>query len=360
MTAASDLRTIGDLIRFGVSRFSAAQIAFGHGTSDAAGEAAFIVLESLYLPPDSAGDWWAARLTLAERERAVALIEQRIATRKPAAYLLNKAYIQGVPFYVDERVIVPRSFIGEILFAEDGFDPPGMPAEVNSVLDLCTGSGCLAILAAHVFPQARIDAVDLSADALDIARRNVGESGLTDRITLHHGDLFAPLGRAAYDLIITNPPYVDAAGMAARTPEHRHEPALAFDGGTDGLDILRRILAAAPAHLNAGGGMICEIGRGRAAIEEAFPDLPFLWLETAESEDEVFWLTADDLNGHCERSEAIHRAARRNRGLLRCARNDGKILKPPLPSSPRCRHGVQSTSRTCRQTLAGISASPDH
>ena len=226
------------------------------------------------------------------------LIEARIATRKPAAYLLHRAYVGGVPFYVDERVIVPRSFIAEIirgpLFQGEHPGLIGDPAEVRRVLDLCTGSGCLAVLAARAFPKARIDATELSAEALEVARRNVAESGLAARIRLLQGDLFAPVAAERYDVILANPPYVDAKGMAALPAEYRHEPALALAGGADGLSVIRRILADAPAHLTARGGLLCEIGRGKAPLETAFPRLPFLWLDTEASSDEVFWLEAED------------------------------------------------------------------
>ena len=220
-------------------------------------------------------------------------------TRKPAAYLLNRAYIQGVPFYVDERVIVPRSFIGELLmttFSEDSAllgDPEG----VLRALDLCAGGGSLAILAARVFPHAAIDAVDLSADALAVARRNVEEHGLADRVRLIEGDLFQPLEGARYDLILTNPPYVDADAVAAFPPEYAAEPRMAHAGGDDGLDLVRRILAEAPGRLTEGGALVCEIGRGRDLLLRDYPDLPFVWLDTEESDGEVFLLRAADFAG---------------------------------------------------------------
>jgi ribosomal protein L3 glutamine methyltransferase len=209
--------------------------------------------------------------------------------------------MRGLPFYVDERSIVPRSFIGELLDSHFGGDDEdttsllGGPAEVTRVLDLCTGTGCLAILAARHFPNAAIDAVDISADALAVAARNVGDHGLESRVALHRGDLFAPLSGQRYDLIISNPPYVDAEGMASLPRECRAEPKLAFDGGADGLDIVRRILAEAKSHLTPQGGLLCEIGRGRDNLEAAFPALPLLWLDTEESEGEVFWIPAADL-----------------------------------------------------------------
>jgi len=289
--------TIRDFLRYAVKRFTAAKLAFGHGTDNTRDEAAFLILEGLHLPIDEIDPVLGKKLTAAERRRLMDLIEARIATRKPAAYLLHRAYVGGVPFYVDDRVIVPRSFIGEIirgpLFQGEQPGLIGDPAEVRRVLDLCTGSGCLAVLAAHAFPKARIDATELSAEALEVARRNVAESGLASRIRLLQGDLFAPVATERYDLILANPPYVDAKGMAALPAEYRHEPALALAGGADGLAIIRRILAEVPAHLTARGGLLCEIGRGKALLEAEFPRLPFLWLDTAASRGEVFWLEAE-------------------------------------------------------------------
>ncbi|OPH13155.1 SAM-dependent methyltransferase [Azospirillum brasilense] len=297
--AATELRTVRDLIRYGVSRFNEADLDYGHGTTNAHDEAVFMVLEGLSLPIDQLDPYVDARLTLAERRKVADLLHARVETRKPASYLLNKAYIQGIPFYVDERVIVPRSYIGEILFSDliggDDFTLVEDPTEVERVLDLCTGSGCLAILAAQIFPEAQVDAVDLSADALEVAKRNVADSGFEDRITLHHGDLFAPLKNRKYDVIITNPPYVDAEAMAALPPEFRHEPQMALASGEDGLDIVRRILKEAPKHLTPEGGLLCEFGTGREILEAEYPDLDFFWVETANSFGEVFWLTRDQL-----------------------------------------------------------------
>jgi ribosomal protein L3 glutamine methyltransferase len=295
---AGELVTLLDFVRYAVSRFVAAKLAFAHGTADPVAEAAFLVCEALHLHTDQFEIFANARVIAAEAHTILGLIEKRVATRKPAAYLVNKIYMRGLPFYVDERVIVPRSFIGELLdshFSGEGGSLIDDPTEVERVLDLCTGSGCLAILAAHHFPNAEVDAVDVSKGALEVAARNVGDHGLGDRITLHRGDLFAPLGDARYDLIITNPPYVDAAGMAALPPECRAEPKLAFDGGADGLDIVRRILRDAPDHLTPEGGLLCEIGRGRDLLDEAFPELPLLWLDTEDAEGEVFWISAADL-----------------------------------------------------------------
>ena len=289
-----NLTSVRDFLRYAVTRFNQAELVFGHGVSTALDEAAFIVLESLHLPIDELEPWLDAKLTNEECKNLLGLIEARVETRKPAAYLLQKAYIQGLPFYVDERVIVPRSFIAEILCDDDAYSPvDGMEESISSVLDLCTGSGCLAVLAATLFPDAVVDAVDLSGDALEVAERNVTEHGFGDRITLHKGDLFAPLKGRRYDLIITNPPYVDAEAMANLPPEYRHEPAMALGSGEDGLNIVRRILKEAPKYLNPGGGIICEIGRGRDILVEEYPDLDFVWLDTVESTGEVFWLTYD-------------------------------------------------------------------
>ena len=299
---AGELLTLLDFVRYATSRFVEAQLVFAHGTTDPVAEAAFIVCEALHLHPDQFESFATARVTAIEGMKILDLIARRVTTRKPAAYLVNKIYMRGLPFYVDERTIVPRSFIGELLEQhfggsdeEDAGSLISDPEAVESVLDLCTGSGCLAILAARHFPSAEIDAVDISKDALEVAARNVGDYELEQRLTLHRGDLFKPLGGKRYDLIISNPPYVDAEGMAGLPRECRAEPKLAFDGGADGLDIVRRILDEAGAHLTPQGGLLCEIGRCRPQLEEAYPHLPLLWLDTEDSEGEVFWIAAADL-----------------------------------------------------------------
>jgi ribosomal protein L3 glutamine methyltransferase len=281
------LITLNDFFRFAVRRFKAARLAYGHGTTNAVDEAAFMMLEALRLPIHAIEPWLDLEPTAAERARLLTLIDARIALRMPAPYLLGAAYMRGVRFHIDRRALIPRSFIGDIL-ADGGL--PIDPRKVRRVLDLCTGSGCLAILAALAFPRARIDAVDLSAGALALARRNVASHRLGDRITLHRGDLFGPLGKQRYDLIITNPPYVDARGMARLPPEYRHEPRMALAAGDDGLDLVHRILAETPRHLRPGSGLLCEIGRGKAPLERAFPDTDFVWLDTEQSQGEVFWL----------------------------------------------------------------------
>ena len=292
-----ELTTVLDFIRYAVTRFGEAKLAFGQNTHDAVEEAIFLVFEALGLPIDRLDPFLPARLTAAERSKLFALIEKRIRSRVPAAYLLQCAYLQGQRFYVDERVIVPRSYLAELMYGElfSGEDPLVDPSAVNSVLELCTGSGCLAVLAAHVFPNAQVDAIDISKDALAVAKINVAEHGLEERIRLLKGDLFAPVGDAVYDLILANPPYVDAKAVSALPPEYRREPLLAHKGGADGLDIVRRILSEAGAHLAPDGGLLCEIGRGRDILERDYPDLGFLWLDTAESTGEVFWLPAEAL-----------------------------------------------------------------
>jgi ribosomal protein L3 glutamine methyltransferase len=295
--------TLRDWLRYAVGRFLVAGLAFGHGATTAVDEAAFLILEGLKLPIDTLDPFLDARLLRHERARLSDLIEARATTRKPAAYLVNRAYIQGVPFYVDERVIVPRSLIGELVmtaFAEDNA-LVGDPQRIASVLDLCTGGGSLAILAARVFANARIEAVDCSAGALDVAGRNVHEHGLADRIALKRGDLLAPVKDARYDLILANPPYVDAKRIAEFPPEYAAEPRIAHAGGEDGLDFVRRILAEAPAHLAVGGTLVCEVGGGRARVEREFPHLPFVWLDTEETTGEVFLLRASDFGARKRR-----------------------------------------------------------
>jgi len=272
---------------------------FAHGTTDPAAEAAFLVGETLGLHPDRIEACAGMRVTAGQRTRVLELIRQRIRTRKPAAYLLRRIYMRGVAFTIDERAIVPRSYLGEILdspeFAGESFSLIRDRRGIRRILDLCTGSGCLAILAAMRFPNARVDAADVSQDALEVAKKNIATHRLGKRVRLLQGDLFAPAKGARYDLIIANPPYVDRAGMRALPPECRHEPALALDGGPDGLAVVRRIVEQAGSHLTANGGLLCEVGRGRKALERAYPRLRFLWLDTEESSGEVFWLDAGAL-----------------------------------------------------------------
>jgi len=291
--------TVARLIRSTAARLTRAKLTFAHGTTDPLAEAAFLVGETLGIHPDHVDARAGMGVTIAQQKKILALAERRIRTRKPAAYLLKRIYMLGVPFYVDERVIVPRSYLGEILaselFAGESFSLLSDESAITSVLDLCTGSGCLAILAALRFPKAKVDAVELSKDAIEVAKTNVAEHRLKRRVRVMRGDLFKPLKAARYDLIIANPPYVDGEGMASLPPECRHEPRLAFDGGSDGLVVIRRILDDAGRHLKAGGGLLCEVGRCRDAVERAYPDKRFLWLDTEDSSGEVFWLDADQL-----------------------------------------------------------------
>lgn len=290
----SELVTVRDWLRFAVSRFRATGLVYGHGTTNALDEAAYLILQTLHLPIDQLDPWLDARLLPAERKALRETIETRVATRKPAAYLVNEAWIQGHPFYVDERTVVPRSLIGEIL--PDGLSGAIPDADaVSRILDLCTGSGCLAILAALAFANAKVDASDISADALAVAERNVRDYGLEGRISLQRSDLFAAHAGRSYDLILANPPYVGAEALSAFPPEHAAEPRLAHDGGADGLDIVRRILVETGKHLTPAGSLVVEVGTGRALLEQQFPQLPFLWLDTAESEGEVFVLGASAL-----------------------------------------------------------------
>ncbi|KCV66307.1 (glutamine-N5) methyltransferase, ribosomal protein L3-specific [Bordetella bronchiseptica 99-R-0433] len=290
-----ELQTLRDLIRYAVSRLNAARVALGHGSDNAWDEAVYLVLHGLHLPPDTLDPFLDARVLPGERSRVLDLIDRRVTERLPAAYLTGEAWLRGHRFHVDRRVIVPRSLIAELL--DEGLSPwVRDPLQVERALDMCTGSGCLAILAALAFPNALVDAVDVSPDALEVAARNVAEYGLQDRLALHQGNLFDALPATAYDVIVCNPPYVNQASMDALPQEYRHEPALALAGGADGMDLVRRILAAAPGYLSAGGVLVLEIGHERDHFEAAFPDLQPVWLDTAESSDQILLLTREQLN----------------------------------------------------------------
>lgn len=291
--ARESLSTLRDLLRFAVSRFNEAGLAFGHGCANAYDEAAYLVLHALHLPLDTLDPFLDARLTPEEIDQVLALLKRRIKERIPAAYLTREAWLGEFKFYVDERVIVPRSFIAELL--REGLAPwiPD-PGSVTRALDLCTGSGCLAILLAHAFPNAAVDAADVSPDALAVAARNVTDYGLKERITLIQSDLFENI-KGRYNLIVANPPYVDARAMAALPAEYRHEPAQALAGGEDGLDFVRRILDQASAHLKPHGLLVVEIGHNRKALEAAFPQLSFTWLQVSAGDEYVFLLREGDL-----------------------------------------------------------------
>jgi ribosomal protein L3 glutamine methyltransferase len=291
---ASELHTLRDWLRFTVSAFSEAQLSFGHGSGNAYDEAVYLILHTLHLPLDTLEPFLDARLTPHERNALLTLLNQRVETRLPAAYLTHEAWLGDFRFYVDERVIVPRSFISELL--REQFSPwIAEPDEINTVLDLCTGSGCLAIMAAHAFPYAEVDAVDLSPDALAVARQNITDYGLQDRVHPIVSDLFANLKGRQYDLIISNPPYVDAESVATLPPEYRHEPELALGSGDDGLDATRAILQNAAQYLTANGVLVVEIGHNRDVLEAAYPDLPFTWLDVTAGDQFVFMLHRNDL-----------------------------------------------------------------
>jgi protein-(glutamine-N5) methyltransferase, ribosomal protein L3-specific len=284
-----ELSTVRDMLRLAVSRFRQAGLHYGHGTDNAWDEAVYLVLHTLHLPPDTLEPFLDARLLASERERVLAVIERRVNERIPAAYLTGEAWLRGHRFYVDERVIVPRSPIAELL--EQGLAPwIADPEAVESVLDMCTGSGCLAILAALAFPHAQVDAVDLSAGALEVAARNVADYGLQDRLALHRSDLFDALPERPYDLIVCNPPYVNAESMAALPGEYRHEPEMALAGGADGMALVARILRAAPRYLAGHGLLVLEIGHERSHFEAAFPQLEPVWLETEAGSDQILLL----------------------------------------------------------------------
>lgn len=287
-------RTVRDLLRYAVSRFNQAELAFGHGSANAYDEAAYLILHTLHLPLDTLDPFLDARLLDDEVDAVMKVIERRAGEHVPAAYITQEAWMHGLRFFVDERVIVPRSFIGELL--EDGLQPyVADPDEVGAVLELCTGSGCLAILAAQAFPNADIDAVDISADALEVAHINVADYALEDRIALFEGDLFAPLPERRYDVIIANPPYVNSASMQALPDEYRHEPQLALAGGDDGMDVVRRIIAQARNWLTENGILVVEIGNERPNVEAAFGGLDLVWLSTSAGDDTVFLIQASDL-----------------------------------------------------------------
>ncbi|WP_241049244.1 50S ribosomal protein L3 N(5)-glutamine methyltransferase [Achromobacter xylosoxidans] len=292
--ARQELLTLRDLIRYGVSRLNAAQVALGHGSDNAWDETVYLVLHALHLPLDTLEPFLDARVLDEERNRVLDLIDRRVTERVPAAYLTNEAWLRGHRFYVDARVIVPRSPIAELL--DEGLSPWVQDAQaVDSVLDMCTGSGCLAILSALAFPYAQVDAVDVSPDALEVARRNVDDYGLGDRLALHQSDLFDSLPERQYDVIVCNPPYVNSGSMDVLPQEYRHEPQLALAGGADGMDLVRRILQAAPRYLSENGVLVLEIGHERDFFEAAFPELSPVWLDTEQASDQLLLLTREQL-----------------------------------------------------------------
>jgi ribosomal protein L3 glutamine methyltransferase len=293
-SAAAELVTVRDWLRFAVSNFSAAGLVYGHGSTNALDEAAYLILATLKLPIDAIDPWLDARLTSAERNQVADIIARRIETRRPASYLTGEAWIGPYRFHVDERVIIPRSFIGELLVGGfDGLFEAGQP--VTRILDLCTGSGCLAILLADSFADARIVGADISERALEVAEINVAAHQLADRVALVRSDLFSALQGERFDLIISNPPYVSSSSVAAFPSEYAAEPELAHAGGEDGLSLVRRILDEAGAHLTDGGTLVVEIGLRREELEACYRDVAFQWLDTELSEGEVFMLSKEQL-----------------------------------------------------------------
>ncbi|MGB5300992.1 MAG: 50S ribosomal protein L3 N(5)-glutamine methyltransferase [Thiogranum sp.] len=293
MMSHPELKTIRDLMRWGASCFNQAGLTFGHGTDNIFDEALVLVSHALHLPLQFPEHYLAAHVTAEERDAALALIQQRIETRKPAAYLTHEAWFAGLPFYVDERVLVPRSPLAERI--EHGFEPWLQSDAIERVLDLCTGSGCIAIACAAHFENARVDAVDISDDALGIARLNVKRHDLQDWVQVIKSDLFAAVGMQRYQMIISNPPYVSAEEMQGLPDEYRHEPEIGLAAGGEGLDVVIRILAQAASHLEADGILVVEVGNGRELLSECFPDVPFLWLEFERGGHGVFLLDAQQV-----------------------------------------------------------------
>lgn len=290
----SELRTIKDYVRWGASHFAANQLSFTHGMASPFDEAAYLVLHTLHLPVDTPDLYFDARLTATERAAVAEILRQRVESRKPAAYLTREGWFCRLPFYVDERVLIPRSPIAELI--EKQFSPWIEPYQVQRVLDLCTGSGCIGIACAYAFPHAEVDLSDVSPDALDVARINIERHRLTGQVQAIQSDLFANLQGRQYDIIVSNPPYVDAQEMAALTAEFRHEPAdLALASGEDGLDHVRRILRHAAKHLTEHGILVVEVGNSQYALQEAYPEVLFHWLEFERGGEGVFLLTADQV-----------------------------------------------------------------
>lgn len=291
----TELLTIRDWLRYAVSRFEDSDIFYGHGTDNSYDEAVWLIMGALHLPLDTLDNFLDAKLTTSERSKLADFIEQRISKHTPTAYLLKEAWLQGFKFYVDERVLIPRSFIAELLVS-NGLQPwIEYPELVNSAADICTGSGCLGVLLAEAYPDAEIDVVDISPDAIDVCNINIANYGLQDRVTAIQSDMFSALKGKKYDLIISNPPYVDAPSMAELPAEYRNEPQLALGSGTAGLDHTHTILREAANYLTDDGVLVVEIGHNRDALLEAYPDLPFTWLEVSSGDEFVFLLTKSQL-----------------------------------------------------------------
>ena len=292
--ASTELLTIRDWLRYAVSQFEASDIFYGHGTDNAYDEAVWLVMSALHLPMDTLNNFFDARITNVERSKLSQLLEQRISSHTPTAYLVKEAWLQGLKFFVDERVLVPRSFIAELL--NDDLSPwIEYPELVESAADICTGSGCLGIMLASAFPNAAVDVVDISTDALDVANINIANYGLEDQITAIQSDMFTALKGRKYDVIISNPPYVDAPSMAELPAEYRNEPKIALGSGNDGLDHTHTLLREAGHYLNENGILIVEIGHNRDALQAAYPNIAFNWLEVSSGNEFVFLLTKAQL-----------------------------------------------------------------
>ncbi len=298
LQALAQLHTARDWVRWGMSRFNAAGLHYGHGTDNGFDEALALTLHALHLSHDIPDAYLDARLTDNERKDILDLLQRRLEQRTPAPYITREAWFAGLAFYVDERVLVPRSPIAELI--QSRFEP-WLAAPVHRVLDLCTGSGCIAIACAYAFAEAAVDAVDLSPDALEVAAVNVEHHGLADRVELLEGDLFAPVDGRRYDLIVSNPPYVGAAELAALPAEYGHEPQLGLAAGSEGLDLVVPMLAAAAEYLEPAGVLVVEVGSAQHALVARFPEVPFLWLEFERGGEGVFLLTAQQVYDHAER-----------------------------------------------------------
>ena len=291
--AAQELLTLRDFMRFAMSAFARHGVHYGHGTDNALDEAAFLILQALELPPDLDGAWLDARLTRHERIRLAELLRLRCVERVPTAYLVGKTWFAGLEFAIDRRALIPRSPLGELI--QQGFAPWVEGERLHHILDLCTGGGCIALACAYYLPAARVDAVDISAEAIELAHLNRARLGLEGRVELLQGDLFAPLAGRRYDLIVSNPPYVPEPELAELPPEYLHEPRMALAAGEDGLDIVRRILREAAEYLQPEGVLIVEVGGGMEQVEHTWPEVPFTWLSFEHGEDGVFLLTREQL-----------------------------------------------------------------
>ncbi|MCV6611085.1 MAG: 50S ribosomal protein L3 N(5)-glutamine methyltransferase [Amphritea sp.] len=294
---ATELHTIRDYIRYSMSCFYEYDLYFGHGTDNPWDEAVQLVLGALHLPWNSDGQILDARLTTAEKTKVLDFLSQRVEQRRPLPYIIGEAWYAGMPFNVDERVLIPRSPIQELI--EQHFAPWFREGPVERVLDLCTGSGCIGIVCAYAFEEAEVDLVDISADALEVARTNITRHELDERVEAIESDLFTSLKGRRYDLIVSNPPYVDAGDLASMPDEYQHEPDLALGSGDDGLDITRQILRQASEYLADDGLLVVEVGNSEVHLQQAFPEVPFTWVELEQGGNGVFLLTADEVKQYC-------------------------------------------------------------